>query len=234
MEPSKEAKGQGKICPLHVKWPVKKAFRYLSIFKPSMSRPTNKNRIRKQPKGRDHQRPCFIEGCHAKVVNLRRHLVNVQRKILVEAKLMIDVRKKQPNRKYSKKKFPVDDCSFIGTRIDRHLERVDNESHQQALLLARTTKREIPRPEVKNQVKTPQVSAADFLRHHTSLEGDFVDKIWNLQKKNKKTKQNNKLASQIRKLLEIILGEDASFVWHLQLYVHHSLLLFAFAAICTS
>ena len=60
---------------------------------------------------------------------------------------------------------------------------------------------------LKSYRKTAAVYAEDFLKHHNSLEGDYVDETWT-EAKQEKNKQNEKLGMQIQKLLELTFGED--------------------------
>ena len=163
----------------------------------------SKSRKREQTRGRDPQKACPLTGCNGKAVNLKRHFIQVHRKMLPEALLLVKEHKKKPKRHYPKRACPL--CPFNGTRIDIHLRKIHDIGHEESLSLSKKS------ATIKDLKKEDPGAYADkFYEFASSFEGGFfVDPSLEPHEVSKKIAQNKKMATQVGKILDLTFGPNA-------------------------
>ena len=165
-------------------------------------------RERPQTTGRDKQKPCFIEGCRANVVNIPRHLRQVHMMNKQQIKNILQ-KKKTRKRVYPISICPT--CSFAGTRIDRHLEKKHKMDHLTALLMAKTARKKHTDTQ-KTKTKS-NLTATDhanlFIEHFNSLEGGhYIDPELPKKRFQKKEQLHQRMKTMVEKMLTLTFGSD--------------------------
>lgn len=178
-----------------------------------LSTPRHRKQTAKNPRKRFK---CPIAGCPAETVHVQRHMRKVHKNIPdFQSKLLCQKSRGTSKRKYLKKSCTFPDCSWFGTRPEKHfLLKHGVQTRNEALSMAKgcpllhSNKSE--RSQVRHGLHTADSLSHEFLNWYSSMEGgSYIDPALNNRKRKKTERQNVRTQTMIKCVLTEYFGKGS-------------------------